>query len=134
MRIPISDNNRIDQDTKQTKELDNQDVDMRVLTMGMRPMEQKKHKKTDAKTSRSSNDRPTAHSHKTIDYSQYLKDANIDLDQSDLDDPIGRFYTIIFFWILNRFFTIFRMNQILITLFCRFNTSRKLTQRKEEKL
>lgn len=80
-------------------EFDNRDVDMRVLTMGMRPIEQKKPKKSDPRSppKSTSNDLPTTtttHSQKTIDYSQYLKDANIDLNQSDLDDPLGKYFGI----------------------------------------
>lgn len=85
----------------ESMDFDNRDVDMRVLAMGIRPIEQTKHIKSDPRSPPKSttNDLPstTPYSQKTIDYSQYLKDANIDLNQSDLDDPLGKLFHCFFF-------------------------------------
>lgn len=76
-------------------ELANQDVDMRILAMPHQTTasDKSKFKKSDS-DSFSNNTQlektnEQASSRKLIDYSQYLKDANIDLNQSDLEDPIG---------------------------------------------
>lgn len=102
MRISIKQNSKKEQLAENilSNELVNQDVDMRLLPM--RHIEQKKRNKSLGKNSHSdasakntqstkqSNDHSKTSSQKTIDYSQYLKDANIDLNQSDLEDPLGK--------------------------------------------
>lgn len=93
MRIPLSSAKATEHDLV---ELANQDVDMRILAMPHRTSasDKSKFKKTDADSFKSNNTQlektnEQASSRKLIDYSQYLKDANIDLNQSDLEDPIG---------------------------------------------
>lgn len=97
MRIPLNPTTSNDK----LVELSNQDVDMRILAVPHRTgSDQSKHKKSNSdsysKNTQSEKTHEQASSRKLIDYSQYLKDANIDLNQSDLEDPIGKFVELIF--------------------------------------
>lgn len=90
MRIALKTASTVDQ-----VELANKDVDMRILAIPPAAgLERSKYKKTESDNlsknthSEKTNEQANA-SRKTIDYSQYLKDANIDLNHSDLEDPLG---------------------------------------------
>lgn len=92
MRIPINSSKANDK-----LELANQDVDMRILPIPPQTgLDKSKYKKSDAdsynKNTHSSDksNESTNASRKIIDYSQYLKDAAIDPNQSDLEDSIGK--------------------------------------------
>lgn len=94
MRIPLNSTSSNDK----IVELSNQDVDMRILAMphrGSSGSDRSKHKKNDtnnfSKNTQSDKSNEQTTSRKMIDYSQYLRDANIDLNQSDSEDTIGRF-------------------------------------------
>lgn len=121
MRIPLNSTTTNANANDKLVELANQDVDMRILPIPHRTAtaseKSNKFKKTDS-DSFSNNTQlektnEQASSRKLIDYSQYLKDANIDLNQSDLEDPIGMcvcyllFFVFIFFSIvlINSYFS-----------------------------
>lgn len=83
MRIPLNTTKTSDQ-----LELANQDIDMRILAIP--PRSDVDRPKSDSFSKNTQSEKANEHaSRKTIDYSQYLKDANIDLNQSDLEDPLG---------------------------------------------
>lgn len=102
MRIPLNSTSA----NEKLVELANQDVDMRILAIPHQTStasEKSKFKKSDSDSfSNNTHLEKTneqASSRKLIDYSQYLKDANIDLNQSDLEDPIGKcnkLYVLVF--------------------------------------
>lgn len=81
-------------------ELANRDVDMRILAIPHQTsstgLDESKYKNNDADKyskntqSKKANDSNNS-SRKSIDYSQYLKDANIDLNQSEFEDPMGMY-------------------------------------------
>lgn len=82
MRLPPHKSNAVsDSLVEQT----NQDVDMRILPIAHQAAssghDQANFKKHDKNTHSEKATR------KPIDYSQYLKDANVDLNQSDLEEP-----------------------------------------------
>lgn len=78
----------------------NRDVDMRILPVPHQAsstgLDELKYQNNDADKfskntqSRKSNEQNNS-SRKSIDYSQYLKDANIDLNQSEFDDSMGTY-------------------------------------------
>lgn len=85
MRIPLNPVGSTDQ-----LELANKDVDMRILVIPPQPgLDHSKSDNFSKNTQSEKTSEQASASRKTIDYSQYLKDANIDLNQSDLDDPLG---------------------------------------------
>lgn len=88
-----------------SKESINQDVDMRILALSLLPVSMSNQSSVDKKVKETttvvatksemrSNKQLGDHSSK-IDYSQYLKDANLDLNQSDLDEPMSKCNLII---------------------------------------
>lgn len=94
MRISLNQANANDK-----LEIINQDIDMRILALPHRStslnQSSQKYKNKDANnysknTQDKANEQNTS-SRKLIDYSQYLKDANIDLNQSDMEDPLGMY-------------------------------------------
>ncbi|XP_031622127.1 protein suppressor of sable-like [Contarinia nasturtii] len=75
--------------TNDKLELANQDVDMRILAIPHRTGLDRSKSDSFSKNTQSEKTNEQANaSRKTIDYSQYLKDANIDLNQSDLEDQL----------------------------------------------
>lgn len=73
----------------------NQDIDMRILAMPPTKNVSDKHKRSDSEGSKNNTQHGKQASENTstrklIDYSQYLKDANIDMNQSDLEEPLGK--------------------------------------------
>lgn len=95
MRLQYNSSNKGDDtptDKHAANELTNRDVDMRILAMPHK-VSRKNHSNDHSKNSQSSkHSTDRSNEQKKIDYSQYLKDANIDLSHSDLEEPSGKYF------------------------------------------